>query len=141
MAAETVTTSSFHLTADLQLASPFFTLLPSEIRNLIYREFRHLSSPRRHIVAVDDPESPDGGPTWMSMPCITDTRARDVRSDMLRAASSWSPEERLWSTRLKSEWCLHWRCEEQDFAVTLGTASGAPPRTGVLDLLTMCKRM
>jgi hypothetical protein len=103
--------------ADPQLASPFFTLLPAEIRNLIYAEFWCLASPRHHVLAdqVRDDQAGAGVPTerWAHIPCITHPDTLDVRFQMFLETHPSSPARDVWGSRLKSEWCRHWACEEQ----------------------------
>lgn len=154
--------AAFRRTADPQLSSSFFTLLPAEVRNLIYLEFWKLSSTRLHVHADEielpqafqpgvDPEPPRL--RWSHTRCITNPRARDVRFDQFCRAKPGSPEESIWTARLKSEWCLHWDCEEQgqrgeldvrDMSKKLqGLLSGGHGAgNGVfLDVLRTCKRM
>lgn len=158
------TADSFERTADPQTSSAFFSLLPAEVRNLIYREFWHLTSPRQHIVAEEVVQyaaaaRPPGGRAgggaggggetrdekapralvWRHVPCITDPRARDVRFESFAAAPLGLPERAQWGARLRSEWCLHWACEEHD--ATERRRHRRRTRTGFLDLLGTCKRM
>jgi hypothetical protein len=138
-----IDTKSFHLTADPQLSSPFFSLLPAEIRNLIYAEFWRLSSSRQHITL--GPYDPPVVPEWSHLPCITDPGAEDVR--MARyAAENDSAAQTVWGARLRSEWCLHWACEEtardpRHLAAGRAGSIRSSTRTGFLDLLRTCKRM
>jgi hypothetical protein len=169
MASQKPTTGYFHKTADPQLSSPFFALLPAEIRNLIYIEFCHISSPRQHIVTAEIQQGPESSPThstliWTHVPCITDPRAQDTRFSEFSAAEPGSSERALWPKRLKSEWCTHWACEEQqdpgwlsrctdgsvvkaegghdDVAEVLPRVWDKPtPKWGFLDVLRACKRM
>ncbi|KAK4240526.1 hypothetical protein C8A03DRAFT_31344 [Achaetomium macrosporum] len=143
MASQPIDTKSFHLTADPQLSSPFFSLLPAEIRNLIYVEFWHLSSSRQHIIF--GPYDPPVVPEWSHLPCITDPCAEDIRMAKY-AAENDSGARTVWGARLKSEWCLHWACEEEgkDRHVAAAGRAGSirsSTRTGFLDVLRTCKRM
>ena len=113
---------SLHRNIDPQLSSRFFSL-PSEIRNLIYTEFFRLSYTHQHIDSYEippDPDrldaSPDAEPTlvWNHVPCITDPGEEDVRSARFSAAEPRTLHHSLWKNRLKSSWCLHWACQEQD---------------------------
>ncbi|KAL2130022.1 hypothetical protein VTI74DRAFT_6993 [Chaetomium olivicolor] len=133
MASKPIDTSLFHLSASPQLSSPFFALLPAEIRNLIYVEYRKLCSSRQHIVLREDnsqqqQQQPDpaaevssssGEPSatppkvWSHIPCIADPRAEDVRLQKYGSTGLAWPEKKAWGRRLKSDWCLHWACEEQ----------------------------
>lgn len=116
MASPPVDRSSFGYSADPQLSSSFFTLLPAEVRNLIYLEFLKLCSTRQHIVRFQNPEGPDaGGPAevWLHVPCCADPRAPDVRFDEFAISKPGSPERDLWGKRLKSDWCWHWPCRER----------------------------
>lgn len=118
----TTSSGSLYRNIDPQLPSRFFSL-PSEIRNLIYTEFFRLSSTHQHIDSYEippDPDrleaSPDAEPTlvWNHVPCITDPGEEDVRSAMFFAAEPRTLHHSLWKNRLKSSWCLHWACQEQD---------------------------
>ena len=115
MARRIVDTASFDRSADPQLSSPFFALLPAEIRNLIYLEFWNLCSTRQHVVKnqIPDEENAEGFNEWSHVPCLIDPRAEDTRFDEYATSAPASPERNLWGKRLKSEWCLHWACEEQ----------------------------
>ncbi|KAK4099707.1 hypothetical protein N658DRAFT_487500 [Parathielavia hyrcaniae] len=152
MARFTADTSTFTQSADPQLSSPFFTVLPAEIRNLIYGEFWKLCSTRQHIVLKQegDPELGQSVRKWSHVPCITDPEAEDTRFTRFLACDAASPERTLWGIRLKSEWCLHWQCGEQmrqapvipDDVVDQDASSSQPSlETGHLNLLTVCKRM
>ncbi|KAH6632276.1 hypothetical protein F5144DRAFT_603017 [Chaetomium tenue] len=115
MASLTLNTASFNRSADLQLSSRFFTL-PAEIRNLIYLEFWKLNCARQHIVKHELPEDdhPQGfTEQWSHVPCITDPSAPDTRWPQYADSQPASEERQVWGKRLKSEWCLHWACEEQ----------------------------
>ncbi|KAJ4289433.1 hypothetical protein N0V88_006913 [Collariella sp. IMI 366227] len=101
---------------------PFFALLPAEIRNLIYLEYRKLSPTRQHIVLTETEPSPDSkssdlapSQVWSHIPCITDPRAEDVRLQRYGSTETPRHEKKAWDRRLKSQWCLHWACEEQTF--------------------------
>ncbi|KAL1841324.1 hypothetical protein VTJ49DRAFT_7161 [Mycothermus thermophilus] len=103
--------AALQLSANPQLASPFFTSFPAEIRNRIYLEIWKLASIRQHIVRTD-PSEP--GPTrWGHLPCITTLDVEDMRMDLYMAVDRNDLDRRLWVRRLKSQWCLHWPCEEQ----------------------------
>lgn len=183
MARRIVDTASFDRSADPQLSSPFFALLPAEIRNLIYTEFWHLGPSRQHIVLerLDDkvfnprPPPRDAPPVerWAHTPCVMADPAagdQDVRFGRFLATGPGSPARDVWGKRLKSDWCLHWACEERcgpDVVAiarmraipqsTLFEEFPAPPpewdepieapsrkpipRSGFLDLLRVCKRV
>ncbi|KAL2190109.1 hypothetical protein L209DRAFT_158068 [Thermothelomyces heterothallicus CBS 203.75] len=141
-----IDSSSFHRSADPQSSSPFFTVLPAEIRDLVYIEFWKFSSARLHIVkreirqeisAEQDAESIRV--EWLHVPCIIEPRAEETRWGEVSGKKS------------KSEWCMHWPCEEQSPSVKRirhgesdGIASASRPipgQTGFLNLLTTCRRM
>lgn len=156
-------TSSSHCFADPQFPSPFFTVLPAEIRNLIYAEFWKLYSARQHIVkrqirGETNPEVDLENFTeqWLHVPCLVDPSAEDIRWSKYINSSPSSEDRRIWGNRLRSEWCLHWACEEQlqsqdrtgpAEVASNNEACAAPKsqpvhgRTGILDLLLTCKRM
>jgi hypothetical protein len=115
MADPTINAADFDRSANPQLSSRFFTL-PAEIRNLIYLEFWKLNSSRQHIVKheVPDDDHPQGfTEQWSHVPCITDPCAPDQRWPEFADSEPASEERQVWGKRLKSEWCLHWACEEQ----------------------------
>jgi hypothetical protein len=169
MASHIIDTASLGRSTDAQLSSHFFTLLPAEVRNLIYVEFWKLCSTRQHIVLkrVDDqdPENSCVVEEWSHAPCIADPRAEDTRFDRFGDSDPASPERTLWGLRLKSEWCLHWPCEEQhsktwrlakklhsQISRSRGegsesldedreTACQPLPKAGYFNILTACKRM
>ncbi|KAL2164889.1 hypothetical protein VTH06DRAFT_185 [Thermothelomyces fergusii] len=142
-----IDTSLFHLSADAQSSSPFFAVLPAEIRDLVYIEFWKLSSARLHVVKrqVIREISPDQDAEnpwedeWLHVPCIIDPRVEESRWGEVTGKQS------------KSEWCIHWPCEEQFPPVKAirhgqsGAEASAsrpiPGQTGFLNLLTTCKRM
>lgn len=169
MPGRTVDTAAFGRSADPQLSSPFFTVLPAEIRNLIYLQVWKLGSPRLHVVKI---EAPDGfTEQWGHVPCRIELDAEDIRFDQLYASDPTSPARKVWGNRLKSEWCLHWPCEELghdmfEHARRMARQSRStgechegveakpeshsaqepindqlPARAGFLDVLTTCKRM
>ncbi len=124
-------------TADPQLASPLFSLLPPELRSLIYIEFWRLSSLRQHIVVNLVPDEQHPGAVkkhWVHVPCITDPTVKDVRFGNFLDTAPSSTERDAWGDRLKSDWCWHWACEEH------GTLA-SPTKPGLLNPLMACKRM
>lgn len=90
--------AAFCRTADPQLSSRFFTVLPPEIRSLICLEFWKLFSSRLHIIADEDEEEEgdedehtqasqsdgdghDPGPIRLRLSharCVTHPRAKDL---------------------------------------------------------------
>ncbi|KAL2141415.1 hypothetical protein VTI28DRAFT_2415 [Corynascus sepedonium] len=156
-------TSSSHCSAEPQFQSPFFTVLPAEIRNLIYAEFWKLYSARQHIVkrqirGETDPEVDLENFTeqWLHVPCLVDPSAEDIRWSKYINSSPSSEDRRIWGNRLRSEWCLHWACEEQlqsqdrtgpaevasnKEACVAPKSQPAHGRSGILDLLLTCKRI
>ncbi|KAK3389633.1 hypothetical protein B0H63DRAFT_464082 [Podospora didyma] len=117
-------------TANPQPLSPLFSTLPAEIRQLIYIEFWRLSGSdmRQHIFKrstrpeIQDSEGRWGDLTpppglWTHVACVTDPRKPDVRYSNFQAVSTaieHRQEAALWASRLRSEWCIHWPCEEAD---------------------------
>ena len=161
-------------TASPQLTSPFFAFLPREIRDLIYIELWKTSSLRRHITAekvaiTTYPAPPEqvNQISWHHVPCRTDPTAEDVRFESFRRSRGGSPEEAVWLVRLRSEWCLHWACEEstaqwmktpkaallqhlaeedqsgdgEGTRYTGGDIWGTAEPTGFMNTLLACKRM
>ncbi|KAK0715269.1 hypothetical protein B0H67DRAFT_645041 [Lasiosphaeris hirsuta] len=157
----------FIATADPQSDSLFFSL-PPEIRRAIYAEFWRVSGLRQHIVSVNDrdpvlPREPaiphDSEPhpqdsdmyfrgyipprIWAHVPCRTGPGEHDERYAKFNAATHHR-EKREWASRLRSEWCGHWACEESRAAQLL--ASGFPrlshrPDLTFLPVLLTSKRM
>jgi hypothetical protein len=127
---ETPDRTVFAATADSQIDSPFFTLLPPEIRQLIYVEFWRNDGPgslRQHI-------------TWKKgcltrVPCVTDPLAKDVRYTEFNNSDPGSDERSAWLCRLLTSWALHWACEEAHLART------TVPKSSFLPVLLSCKRM
>lgn len=113
MSGETVDTATFGHSADPQLSSLFFTLLPAEIRNLIYHECWKNASTRQHIFTRESSDGEGGDKEWVHVPCLIAPDAEDVRFARFRDTRPVSDENMLWGKRLRSEWCLHWSCEEQ----------------------------
>ncbi|KAK4663213.1 hypothetical protein QC763_606650 [Podospora pseudopauciseta] len=84
--------------------SPFFSLLPPEIRELIYQDIWSESGSRQHIYKDND--------TWSHVPCVADYSTGDTRFEKFTQSARGSQEEYYWVKRLKSEWCYHWCCEQ-----------------------------
>lgn len=105
--------------ADPQLSSPFFSVLPPEVRRMIYTEvWRHNQSHsdvrdhtgekglKQHIVELQY-----GGHTHS--PCVvSDQTAPDTRSQGLAASQQQTPPTEIWINRIESAWGIHWPCEE-----------------------------
>lgn len=94
----------FAKTADPQQASPFLSMLPLEIRKMIYEELWRSSGFRQHIFRFKNDRK------FSTCRCITDPDAEDVRFD--KFMDMLSDERVIWNARLKSEWNTHWRCGE-----------------------------
>ncbi|KAK5657825.1 hypothetical protein OQA88_2898 [Cercophora sp. LCS_1] len=140
--------ANFHASAHAQEHSLFFTLLPAEIRDLIYIEFWRASSRtgtlRQHVFRRPDLEQTPGAPRsshWAHAPCVTNPAGDDVRYTGFRNANPGSLERASWLQRLKTEWCLHWACEEADFAMLAESGDSVPQRSLFMPVLTTCKRM
>jgi hypothetical protein len=174
MPSRLVDTATFGCSADPQLSSRFFTILPAEIRNLIYLEVWNLVAPRLHVVKneIPDEQAAEGfTEQWGHVPCCIDLDAEDIRFDQLGASEPTSSARSVWGKRLKSEWCLHWPCEErghdmvehaermarqsrpagesdesieanpEPHCAQEATNGQSPAKSGFLDILTACKRM
>ncbi|KAK4144595.1 uncharacterized protein C8A04DRAFT_11351 [Dichotomopilus funicola] len=159
MATSMTTSPSLPHSADSQLSSLFFTHLPAEIRNLIYLEYWKLCSVRQHIFKYRllDNDRESYTEAWAHVPCRADLEAPDTRFEELGQSVNGSPERELWGKRLRSEWCLHWMCEEdakavgermkeasesqQDGAPVVVQHSHGPGNAGILTALLVCKRM
>jgi hypothetical protein len=106
-------------TADPQLLSPFLSVLPPEVRRMIYAEvWRHnqLHSDARdqtgqrclkqHIV-----KQKAGG--YTHSPCVvSDQTAPDFRSRRLAVFPQPCLRSDIWTDRIESDWAVHWPCEE-----------------------------
>jgi hypothetical protein len=128
---------AFAATADPQVLSNFFSVLPLEVRQMIYIEFWRLSGLRQHIFARKN------SPYKTHAPCIIAQDQEDIRYDRFRAAKGG--EIAMWETRLKSDWCFHWECEELDKS-TIKHSSNDPGGvretwSPFLPSLLACKRM
>ncbi|PSR80320.1 hypothetical protein BD289DRAFT_455383 [Coniella lustricola] len=89
--------------AQAQLSSPFFSRLPPEIRQQIYRELLALYPLAWHIHTV-------GGRTLPVFPCITDPDEHDPRYEMFQTTRGH--ETMRWESRMRSPYNFHWRCAE-----------------------------
>ncbi|KAK4174884.1 hypothetical protein QBC36DRAFT_332702 [Triangularia setosa] len=128
-------------TASAQDDSPFFSLLPPEIREMIYQDIWSTSGSRQHIYKEEK---------WSHVPCIADCSAGDTRFEKFTQSAGGSEEEYHWMKRLKSEWCFHWSCEQSTAKWHEAqnpnelwkeeNAQQAGP-SGFMSLLLVCKRM
>ncbi|KAK3352599.1 hypothetical protein B0T25DRAFT_567878 [Lasiosphaeria hispida] len=150
---------AFITTADPQCDSLFFSL-PPEIRKLIYVEFWRVSGLRQHIVSINpkDPVLPRTQPipydsephprdsdmhfegyipprVWAHVPCVTDPGKQDERYTKFTEAANGTQAKKVWASRLRSEWCGHWACEEPLAAQLL------LPSATFLPVLLTSKRM
>ncbi|KAK4444882.1 hypothetical protein QBC34DRAFT_169734 [Podospora aff. communis PSN243] len=110
--------------------SPFFSLLPAEIRQLIYAELWRSDDSglsRQHITWKNN--------SWTRVPCITDPLAEDVRYANFMNADPGSDERSTWLHRLMTEWTIHWECEEAYLNRI------AAPKSSYPGALLSCKRM
>ena len=95
-------------TAAPQAQSLFFSRLPAEIRTMIYVEmWRTAGSLRHHIV-----DSPQAQRSYQSLRtlCVTGGSTEDIRYTRFRETRG--RERERWWDRLRSEWALHWICQE-----------------------------
>ncbi|KAL2022884.1 hypothetical protein VTK56DRAFT_4415 [Thermocarpiscus australiensis] len=147
MTSQSTSLNSFRRTANPQLSSLFFTLLPAEIRNLIYLEFWRLSSLRLHIILTEPEDAQPDKLAWGHLRCITDPNAKDLRFEKWCLNAS---DKLAWTARLRSEFCLHWECEERSprwrpppgwTVPELWLPRHEPTRSPFPDVLTTCKRM
>jgi len=150
---QTPNRNEFTATADAQGSSSLFTLLPAEIRQLIYTECWRISgngSLRQHITTRND--AIDVNPhtraiyklAWTHAPCITNPDLPDVRYQSFQNANPGTLDRAAWMQRLKTEWCLHWACEEADIAMLRasgGNGLPVPQTSSFLTILRTCKRM
>lgn len=120
------------LNMNLQSSSPFFRVLPPELRHKIYQA---LWGSTQHIyMSASSPSGPLAHVT-----CITDPHAEDEREKayfaLLMSSSSAADNNHktAWRARQYTDWCQHWKCEEQ---------SPDPARSGgLIGPLLACKRM
>ncbi|KAK3939051.1 hypothetical protein QBC46DRAFT_388960 [Diplogelasinospora grovesii] len=121
--------------ADPQLASRLFSVLPAEVRRFIYSELWVSYNPRQHILQV---ALGPGSQNLSHRICFQpgeDTRYADL------VAATTAKSRTTYYSRLKSDWCLHYMCEElqrQRKAVKKYLGWSCPPF--IATLLT-CKRM
>lgn len=107
--------TSLTTTADPQASSTLFTVLPPEVRRMIFAEvwrhnWHHIdfqaegNAFKQHII-----KNKSG--RYVHSPCVVaDQNGRDLRSERLRAAQSIRRD--VWIDRIESEWAVHWPCEE-----------------------------
>jgi len=120
-------------TADEQLSSPFFTRLPLEVRNMIYAEFWRTSGLRQHVTT--DPDAPSSAPIkFIHTPCLIRPEEPDVRYTNYKASGGgpYGP----WKQRLRSEWTIHWPCQE-----ALERQQSSRTWSPFLPVLSTCKRL
>ncbi|KAK4201049.1 hypothetical protein QBC40DRAFT_172567 [Triangularia verruculosa] len=131
------------VTALAQDGSPFFSMLPPEIRDMIYQDVWSTIGSKQHIYKDNE--------RWSHVPCIADYSTGDNRFEKFTQSARGSEEEYHWVKRLKSEWCYHWCCEQstpswqriQDERNMLWkdeNVKQASP-SGLMSLLLVCKRM
>lgn len=125
--------------ADIQPQSRFFTKLPAEVRQMIYRYVWALSGLTQHIYIANG--------SYTHCPCIIDHSAPDERQTKLQRL--W-PELNLgehtlhcsesaeWRRRLVSPWCNHWPCEE---AAACNATSAVRPCSPFLPMLLTSRKM
>ena len=125
-------------TADAQLPSTFFKL-PPEIRRKVYFELWGIAGLKQHVIT---PKGRSSERVFASTPCVCDQNGQDSRFD------EFHKDPALWVPRLKSDWCIHWACEElyrasdPDQESSDGEAGDGPLQTTpFLSALLACKQM
>jgi hypothetical protein len=153
--------------ASPQSDSAFFSRLPLEVRQQIYKEMWTAAGLKQHIVDGTEEGPEEERRRWIRMPCIVNQRDTSKDADVryveyhqaVRAITSTISEHRpvsrqdtdrltAWEDRLKSTWCLHWRCDEEglirdvttDIGESLKLDSHGAPGIFFLPLL-VCKRL
>lgn len=125
-------------TANTQEPSAFFSVLPLEIRQMIYVEFWRTVGLKQHILLSTGASS-----AFTHSPCITDQRAPDVRYEQSQDNDGQGTD--VWERRLRSAWCAHWPCEELNDPGVIPSDDTAPPRgprwSPFLPAMLTCKRM
>lgn len=96
-------TSSLVATAQPQLSSSFFSKLPPEIRQQIYRELFNLYSLSWHVHTV-------GGRTLPVFSCNTAPDEHDPRYEKFQTTRGH--ETMRWESRMRSPFNFHWKCAE-----------------------------
>ena len=140
---EAPTRQTLAATANRQLSSPFFSLLPPEVRRMIYAQlWRHH---RLHPDARDQTEERclkyhiikhESGDGYTHTPCvISDQTAPDLRMQRLAAFPSNS---QVWAERIESDWAIHWPCEE---VRKRHATHHRPSRSSFMSTLLTCKLM
>lgn len=129
---------AFAATADAQEPSAFFSALPLEIRQMIYVEFWRLTGLKQHVFS----RVPIAGRLTHS-PCITDPRAPDARHE--KSQNSGGESSAVWERRFRTDWCVHWACEELDrpevVPSNVAPTPRGPPWSPFLPAMQTCKRM
>ncbi|TEA10230.1 hypothetical protein C8034_v010353 [Colletotrichum sidae] len=101
-----------------QHQSPFFSILPTEVRQDIYRHLWAAAGTVQHVYKTG-PLAP-----LSHCACLTDPNAEDVREMELTHIMEGLPADEAgimmqrdevddWRLRTASGWCNHWACEEE----------------------------
>ncbi|WDK12752.1 hypothetical protein CGRA01v4_04033 [Colletotrichum graminicola] len=115
----------------------YFSQLPPEIRELIYREFWAVAGVKRHMFLHEHKTT--------YSPCITDHTAPDERQIGVAKAFEESGSDAKvqlhpeWYKRMTSKWCNHWRCERLWEDVRDGRKIDAHKTQSYMSLLLSCK--
>ncbi|OIW28268.1 hypothetical protein CONLIGDRAFT_632525 [Coniochaeta ligniaria NRRL 30616] len=135
-------------TANPQLSSSFFSVLPAEIRRMIYVEYwRHNclyedagehtstgdSTHKYHII-----NKVRFGSTvrYTHSPCVvSDQNSHDFRMGRLDLARGQDSEVHTWARRIETDWAVHWPCEE------LYKNTTRRPQSTFMPALLTCKLM
>lgn len=142
--------TAFAAAADAQEPCAFFSTLPLEIRQMIYVEFwRGIGSGAglvQHVLTrVVPPDALQPRGPLGHAPCISDHRALDERHEALKATAADSTDRLAWIRRVKTDWCMHWPCEELDDPRIVPADMAPPPRapqwSPFLPAMLTCKRM
>ncbi|KAI2614793.1 uncharacterized protein GGS25DRAFT_517650 [Hypoxylon fragiforme] len=125
---------------DSQLASPFLSWLPIEVRQMIYGlvwngpyDHKYHNPRGRHVHFQDG--------HWTNTRCVMyedDENLDFIQNNMDKIHSSGKGDLLMWQRRLSSTWgCRHWRCEER---VRYGKPTSID-RTNFMSMMLVCKRM
>jgi hypothetical protein len=121
----------------------FFSMLPLEIRKLIYIEFWRLSALRQHVLMTGLDSTPmrlgssSANIVHRHSPCLIDEHESDTRYANFLATKDDPSEGIKWLRRLKSDWARHWSCQEARNKAQSSKQSWTP----FINVFLTCKRL
>jgi hypothetical protein len=128
-------------TANPQLTASFFSMLPLEVRRMIYVEYWRSSLPHLKLHIIRD----KSGRRFVHSPCyLPDQNGVDIRIASFNACSAAHQSDQddsnpemlnIWASRIQADWALHWKCESS------WIKRARRPRRSFLPVLLSCKLM